>query len=165
MKILILLIGILTSLASSTRAETVFNGDLIQGRRVVTKLDVSDLAMGEVHEFYFRACCENNAGQYYYVPVSVIRGIKDGKRIIFVAGVHANEMNSYLSAHLIKRKLNPNNMSGTVTIVHQLNIPGLIGNIREFVPSGPVKVNENLNRQANTTTQNTVVLSSLRLKC
>ncbi len=46
-------------------------------------------------------------------------------------------------------------MKGTVTIVHQFNIPGLISNIREFVPSGPVKVNENLNRQANTTSQKT----------
>lgn len=155
MRNIVLFVSILILPISSIPAETVFNGDVIQGRQVITKLDVSDLDVGMTHEFFFRAGGENNSGQYYYVPVSVVRGLRDGKRIIFVAGVHANEMNSYLTAHLIKSELNPSRMSGTVTIVHQFNIPGLIGNIREFVPSGPVKVNENLNRQANTTTRKT----------
>ena len=155
MRKLVLLISISFMLTSSVSAETVFNGDVIQGRKVITKLDVSDLEIGAIHEFFFRAGGENNTGQYYYVPVSVVRGSREGKRIVFVAGVHANEMNSYLTANLIKSTLNPSEMTGTVTIVHQFNIPGLIGNIREFVPSGPVKVNENLNRQANTTTRKT----------
>ena len=97
MKNLILLISIFVSTVSSAPAETVFNGDVIQGRKVITRLDVSDLDLGELHEFYFRAGGENNTGQYYYVPVSVIRGLQDGKRIIFVAGVHANEMNGRLT--------------------------------------------------------------------
>lgn len=155
MKRLVLLISILASTASSAPAETVFNGDVIQGRKVITRLDVTDLETGKTHEFFFRAGGENNTGQNYFVPVSVIRGTQDGKRVIFVAGVHANEMNSYITAHLIKSHLDPRQMKGTVTIVHQFNIPGLISNIREFVPSGPVKVNENLNRQANTTSQKT----------
>ncbi|WP_098415001.1 succinylglutamate desuccinylase/aspartoacylase family protein [Vibrio sp. ES.051] len=77
----------------------------------------------------------------------MIKGQKDGKRLMFVAGVHANEMNSYLTVNMLKTRLDTKEMEGTVTIVHQYNIPGLIANVREYVPSGPVKVNSNLNRQ------------------
>lgn len=152
--------SILTSfiMAFSTQAihaQTQYNGDVIQGRKVITELDVRDLESGMVHELFFRAGGENNTGQFYYVPVSVIKGAKDGKRVLFSAGVHANEMNSYLTANLIKGRLSPQVMSGTVTIVHQFNITGLIANIREYVPSGSVKVNENLNRQATTTSMKT----------
>lgn len=136
-------------------AQTQYNGDIIQGRRVITALDVEDLEKGKVHELFFRAGGENNTGQFYYVPVSVIRGSKDGKRVLFSAGVHANEMNSYQTVNLVKGQLSPESMSGTVTIVHQFNITGLIANIREYVPSGSVKVHENLNRQATTTSMKT----------
>lgn len=136
------------TLSASVMAETVFNGDQIQGKPVITKLDVESLAPGKNHEFYFRVAGQNNAGQHYYLPVSVLKGEKTGKKVMFTAGVHANEMNPYLTVHQIKQQLAEQPLSGTVTIVHQFNIPGLIANVREFVPSGPVKVNENLNRQA-----------------
>ena len=146
---------IIILLSTPASGDTVYNGDILKGRKVITELDVTDLERGKIHELFFRAGGENNTGQYYYVPVSVIRGTDEGKRALFVAGVHANEMNSYLTANLIKRQLNPQEMSGTVTIVHQFNIPGLINDVRAYVPSGPVKVNENLNHQANTTSQKT----------
>jgi predicted deacylase len=136
-------------------AQTQYNGDIIQGRKVITELDVRDLEKGKVHELFFRAGGENNTGQFYYVPVSIIKGSKEGKRVLFSAGVHANEMNSYQTANLVKSQLSPESMSGTVTIVHQFNITGLIANIREYVPSGSVKVHENLNRQATTTSMKT----------
>ena len=141
--------------AQIAQAQTQYNGDIIQGRKVITELDVADLEKGKVHELFFRAGGENNTGQFYYVPVSVIRGSKEGKRVLFSAGVHANEMNSYQTVNLVKGQLSPESMSGTVTIVHQFNITGLIANIREYVPSGSVKVHENLNRQATTTSMKT----------
>ena len=152
----LILISLVMAFGSqAAHAQTQYNGDVIQGRKVITELDVRDLEAGKVHELFFRAGAENNTGQFYYVPVSVIKGTKSGKRVLFSAGVHANEMNSYLTANLIKAKLSPQAMSGIVTIVHQFNIPGLIANIREYVPSGSVKVNENLNRQATTTSMKT----------
>lgn len=141
--------------APVAQAATEYNDDIIQGRKVITELDVDDLERGKVHELYFRAGGENNTGQFYYVPVSVIRGSKAGKQVLFSAGVHANEMNSYQTVNLVKGQLTPESMSGTVTIVHQFNITGLIANIREYVPSGSVKVHENLNHQATTTSTKT----------
>lgn len=134
-------------------AQTVFNGDVVQGRQVITKLDVNALSAGS-HELFFRTDGQNTAGQHYYLPVTVIKGKQAGKRIMLTAGIHANEMNSYVIAHYVKEKLGTQDISGTVTIVHQLNIPGLIANVREFVPSGPVKVHENLNRQVDIATRN-----------
>lgn len=148
-------IAILTLFSTTLFGDTVYTGDILQGRQVITELDVTDLESGKVHELFFRAGGENNTGQFYYVPVSVIKGMNSGPRVIFTAGVHANEMNSYLAANLIKQQLDPEKMSGTVTIVHQFNITGLIHDVREFVPSGPVKVFENLNHQANTSSQKT----------
>lgn len=66
---------------------TVYNGDILKGRKVITELDVTDLEPGKTHELFFRAGGENNTGQYYYVPVSVIKGVNTGKRALFVAGV------------------------------------------------------------------------------
>ncbi|MGR7920080.1 succinylglutamate desuccinylase/aspartoacylase family protein [Zobellella denitrificans] len=142
-------LGVLTS-TLPVLAETQFNGDMIQGKPVITRLDVDSLEPGKQHEFYFRVAGQNNAGQHYYLPVSVLKGEAPGKKVMLVAGVHANEMNPYLTVHKVKERLAVEALKGTVTIVHQFNIPGLIANVREFVPSGPVKVNENLNRQANT---------------
>ncbi|WP_428775934.1 succinylglutamate desuccinylase/aspartoacylase family protein [Vibrio sp.] len=147
MKKLSLAVSVAAMISAPIMAETIYNGDVIQGRKVITQLDVSDFENNSVTELFFRAGDQINTGQYYYVPVTVIKGKNPGKEVMFVAGVHANEMNPYLTANLIKQQLSPEEMSGTVTIVHQYNIPGLINNIREYVPSGPVKVNSNLNRQ------------------
>lgn len=147
MKKLSLTVLMTAVISTSLMAETIYNGDVIQGRKVITKLDVKDFDNNSVSELFFRAGDQINTGQYYYVPVTVIKGKLPGKAVMFVAGVHANEMNPYLTANLIKQQLDTEKMSGTVTIVHQYNIPGLINNIREYVPSGPVKVNSNLNRQ------------------
>ncbi|MDX1301427.1 succinylglutamate desuccinylase/aspartoacylase family protein [Photobacterium sp.] len=147
MKNIAIALSLFTAFSGSVMAETLYNGDVVQGRKVITQLDVSDFDNNTVNELFFRAGDEINTGQYYYVPVSVLKGKNPGKSVMFVAGVHANEMNPYLTANLIKENLNTEQMSGTVTIVHQYNIPGLIANIREYVPSGPVKVNSNLNRQ------------------
>ncbi|MEJ2763594.1 succinylglutamate desuccinylase/aspartoacylase family protein [Photobacterium sp. MCCC 1A19761] len=147
MKKLAMIMSLLAPISHHAVAETIYNGDVIQGRKVITQLDVSDLKKNTVTELFFRAGDEMNTGQYYYVPVTVMKGKNDGKNVMFVAGVHANEMNPYLTANLIKQQLNTDTMSGTVTIVHQYNIPGLVANVREYVPSGPVKVNSNLNRE------------------
>ena len=45
-------------------AQTQYSGDLIQGRKVITELDVRGLEKGKVHELFFRAGGENNTGQF-----------------------------------------------------------------------------------------------------
>ena len=47
-----LLLGV--ALAPTASAATVYTGDVIQGKRVISQLDVADLEPGKVHKFYFQ---------------------------------------------------------------------------------------------------------------
>ncbi|MGH7105945.1 MAG: hypothetical protein ACREFT_05520, partial [Acetobacteraceae bacterium] len=65
---------------------TVYTGDVIHGKRVISALDVSDLAPGR-HLFYFEGV-QMPAGQHWYVSVIVVKGARPGKRILLTSGVH-----------------------------------------------------------------------------
>ena len=55
-------------------AATEFTGDKIDGVPVISKLDVSDLAAGKTHRFFFKGS-ENGIGETFYVPVVVAKGM------------------------------------------------------------------------------------------
>ncbi|MFN7399746.1 MAG: hypothetical protein ACK5SX_11975, partial [Sandaracinobacter sp.] len=63
--------------ASPVAAETVYTGDLIDGKKVISQLDVNDLAPGQVHKFLFQGV-EMGTGQHWYVPVMVAKGVRSG---------------------------------------------------------------------------------------
>ncbi len=48
--------------------------DVIEGRPVVTMLDVGDLEPGRTHQLYFRGVVETPSGQHWHVSVTVARG-------------------------------------------------------------------------------------------
>ena len=64
-------------------AATEFTGDKIDGVPVISKLDVSDLAAGKTHRFFFQGTTDG-IGQAQYVPVIVAKGVKDGKLVATV---------------------------------------------------------------------------------
>ena len=66
-------------------AATEFTGDKIDGVPVISKLDVSDLAAGKTHRFFFKGS-ENGIGETFYVPVVVAKGAKDGKKLVVNSG-------------------------------------------------------------------------------
>ena len=108
-----LLLGVSVFLAADTAsAATVRTGDTIQGVPVITELDVADLAPGKSHRFMFRTS-ETSTGQYWYVPVMVTKGAKPGKRVLFVAGVHGDELNPVAAVQETFALLDPTRMSGT----------------------------------------------------
>jgi hypothetical protein len=102
----------LALVAGVASAETQYTGDIIQGVRVISQLDVADLAAGQKHRFMFRGA-ETATGQYWYVPVIVAKGAKPGKRILFVAGVHGDELNPIAAVQATMTSLDPAAMSGT----------------------------------------------------
>lgn len=108
----ILLAAGLAMCVGAASAQTVFTGETIQGARVISQLEVADLAPGEKHRFMFRGA-ETAAGQYWYVPVIVAKGAKPGKRILFVAGVHGDELNPIAAVQETFATLDPAKMSGT----------------------------------------------------
>lgn len=146
MVIMVLLAGV------AAHAKTLYSGDIVDGKKVITNLDVEDLKKGEVHEFYFKTV-ENNIGQSWYVPVTVVKGKKNGPKFLLNSGVHGNEVNPILTTHKVKELLDPKEIKGTVTIVHGFNVTGLINNTREFKASGKGNTYVDLNRQMNTEKQ------------
>jgi uncharacterized protein len=64
----------MSSLAPGTGAQqgTVYTGDVIQGKKVVSALDINDLEPGK-HLFYFQGV-QMPAGQHWYVSVIVVKG-------------------------------------------------------------------------------------------
>lgn len=103
---------------------TVYVGDVIDGRKVVSKLDVNDLAPGQKHLLYFQGV-EMPTGQHWYVSVTVARGAKPGKRGVLVSGVHGDEMSSIHTVQTVMDQLDPAQMSGTVMAVADVSRPAL----------------------------------------
>jgi uncharacterized protein len=116
-------------------AGTVFTGDVIGGKPVVTALDVDDLEPGRMHRLYFRGV-EAPGGQHWHVSVTVARGARPGRRAALVSGVHGDEMSSIHAVQSVMASLDPAAMSGTVMAVTDVSRPALEGMQRRWPNSG-----------------------------
>jgi uncharacterized protein len=114
---------------------TVYTGDVIRGKKVISALDVNDLAPGQKHFLYFQGV-EMPTGQHWYVSVTVAKGAKPGKRVVLVSGVHGDEMSSIHTVQTVMNQLEPAEMSGTVTAVTDVSSPALEGMQRRWPNSG-----------------------------
>jgi predicted deacylase len=103
---------------------TVYTGDTIQGKKVVSALDVKDLEAGQKHRLYFQGV-EAPTGQHWYVSVTVAKGAKPGKRVVLTSGVHGDEMSSIHTVQTVMNQLDPGEMSGTVMAVTDVSRPAL----------------------------------------
>lgn len=103
---------------------TVYTGDVIDGKKVVSALDVNDLEPGQTHRLYFQGV-EAPTGQHWHVSVTVARGAKPGKRGVLTSGVHGDEMSSIQTVHAVMNQLDPAQMSGTVTAVTDISRPAI----------------------------------------
>ena len=109
--------------AASTQG-TVYTGDVIQGKKVVSALDVNDLEPGQKHLLYFQGV-ETPTGQHWHVSVTVAKGAKPGKRGVLVSGVHGDEMSSMHTVQTVMNQLDPAQMSGTVMAVTDVSRPAM----------------------------------------
>jgi len=103
---------------------TVYTGDVIEGKKVVSALDVNDLEPGKKHLLYFQGV-EMPTGQHWYVAVTVAKGAKPGKRGVLTSGVHGDEMSSVHTVQTVMNQLDPSQMSGTVMAVTDVSRPAL----------------------------------------
>jgi predicted deacylase len=110
--------------SGAASAATVYTGDTIQGVPVISELDVADLAAGKTHRFLFRSA-ETSIGQYWYVPVIVAKGARAGKRVMFVAGVHGDELNPVAAVQDTLALLDPGKMTGTAIGIMGASPPSL----------------------------------------
>jgi predicted deacylase len=121
--------------ASGAPQKTVYTGDVIQGKKVISTLDANDLEPGKKHTLYFEGV-QMPAGQRWYVSVIVAKGAKPGKRVALVSGVHGDEMSSVHAVQAIMNQLDPAQMSGTVMAVPDVSRPALEGMARRWPNSG-----------------------------
>ncbi len=110
--------------AANPASGTVYTGDVIQGKKVVSALDVDDLEPGQKHFLYFQGA-QMPTGQYWYVSVTVAKGAKPGKRGILTSGVHGDEMSNIHTVQTVMNQLDPAEMSGTVMAVTDISRPAL----------------------------------------
>ena len=110
---------------------TVYTGDTIRGKKVVTALDVNDLEPGQKHMLYFQGV-QMPTGQHWYVSVTVAKGAKPGKRVVLTSGVHGDEMSSIHTVQTVMNQLDPAEMSGTVMAVTDVSRPAIEGMQRRW---------------------------------
>jgi uncharacterized protein len=121
--------------ASGASRGTLYTGDVVDGKKVVSKLDVNDLAPGQKHLLYFQGV-EMPTGQHWYVSVTVARGAKPGKRAVLVSGVHGDEMSSMHTVQTVMNQLDPAEMSGTVMAVTDVSRPAMESMQRRWPNAG-----------------------------
>jgi len=109
---------------------TLYTGDVIQGKRVISALDVHELRSGK-HFFYFQGV-QMPTGQHWYVSVIIAKGAKPGKRITLVSGVHGDEMSPIVTVQNVMNQLDPAQMAGTVMAVLDVSRPALEGMARRW---------------------------------
>jgi uncharacterized protein len=124
--------------AATTSADpasgTVYTGDTIQGKKVVSALDVNDLKPGKKHLLYFQGV-QMPTGQHWYVSVTVAKGAKPGKRAVLTSGVHGDEMSSVHTVQTVMNQLDPGEI-GTVMAVTDISGPALEGMQRRWPNQG-----------------------------
>ncbi|WP_395697177.1 succinylglutamate desuccinylase/aspartoacylase family protein [Methylocella sp.] len=121
--------------ASGGPRGTLYTGDVVDGKKVVSRLDVDDLAPGQRHLLYFQGV-ETPTGQHWYVSVTVVKGAKPGKRGVLVSGVHGDEMSSVHTVQTVMNQLNPAEMSGVVTAVTDVSRPAMESMQRRWPNAG-----------------------------
>src|SRR6516162_2930335 len=114
---------------------TVYTGDIIKGKKVVSALDVNDLESGKKHLLYFQGV-QMPTGQHWYVSVTVAKGAKPGKGAVLASGVHGDEMSSIHTVQTVMNQLDPAQMSGTVMAVTDVSRPAIEGMQRRWPNSG-----------------------------
>ena len=121
--------------ASGSPAGTVYTGDVIQGKKVISALAVDDLEPGKKHAFYFQGV-QMPTGQHWYVSVIVAKGARPGKRIALVSGVHGDEISPVHTIQTVMSQIDPAQMSGTVLAVLDVSRPAMEGMARRWPNSG-----------------------------
>ncbi len=114
---------------------TVYTGDVIDGKPVISSLDISDLEAGKRHNFYFQGV-QMPTGQYWHVSVTVMKGKSPGKRLGLISGVHGDEMSPVHTLQTIVNQLDPQKMSGSVVAVFDVSRPALEAMARRWPSSG-----------------------------
>lgn len=125
--------------AAAAPAATVYTGDKIDGLPVISQLDLADLAPGKTHRFYFRGA-EMGSGDRWHVPLVVAKGVRPGKRVLLVAGVHGDELNPIRVVQTVLAELDATKLAGSVIGIIGPSRPG-VAHVTRMWPTSNLGVN------------------------
>ena len=114
---------------------TVYTGDVIDGKKVISALNIDDLEPGKKHTLFFRGV-ETTTGQNWHVSTMVVKGARPGKRVALVSGVHGDEISPVRMIQTVMERLNPAEMSGSVLAVFDVSRPAMEGMARRWPNQG-----------------------------
>ena len=117
--------------------KTRFNGDIVQGIPVITKLEFGDVPVNSITRYYFLAG-EAQGNIKYHVPVFVARGtpesLKSGRRLSLSSTVHGDEYNGVRVIQKVFASLEDDvkrgKLNGTIIGVPVINQNGVMHNQR-----------------------------------
>jgi predicted deacylase len=121
--------------ADTASRGTVYTGDMISGKKVISALNIDDLEPGKKHLFYFQGV-QMVTGRHWYVSVMIAKGARPGKRIALISGVHGDEISSIRTLQTVMDQLDPAAMSGAVLVVLDVSRPAIEGMARRWPNSG-----------------------------
>ena len=120
---------------ATTSRGTVYTGDVIDGKKVISALNIDDLEPGKKHLFFFQGV-QTATGHHWHVSTMVAKGAKPGKRVALVSGVHGDEISPIRTIQTVMDQLDPMEMSGSVLAVLDVSRPALEGMQRRWPNSG-----------------------------
>ena len=118
---------------------TVYTGDVIDGKKVISALNIDDLEPGKKHLFFFQGV-QTTTGQRWYVSTMVAKGVRPGKRVALVSGVHGDEISPVRMIQTVMDGLNPAEMSGAVLAVLDVSRPAMEGMARRWPNLGEAPI-------------------------
>src|SRR5580693_453565 len=114
---------------------TVYTGDIIGGKKVISALNIDDLEPGTKQRFFFQGV-QTATGQRWHVSTIVAKGARPGKRVALVSGVHGDEISTVRTIQIVMDQLDPAAMSGAVLAVLDVSRPAMEGMQRRWPNSG-----------------------------
>ncbi|OMJ18954.1 hypothetical protein AYI70_g5030 [Smittium culicis] len=128
---------------------TDYTGDIINGHKVVTRVDVGDFPCGTKTKLWLQAN-KYKIGQSYYVPVIVARGCNCSdteNRFLMSTGIHGDEFNGIRVVHRVLNDIDLEKLSGSVVGVPGVNVNALYEHTRGYYNSYNGGTFTNVNRQ------------------
>ena len=114
---------------------TVYTGDIIGGKKVISALNINDLEAGTKQRFFFQGV-QTATGQRWHVSTIVAKGARPGKRVALVSGVHGDEISTVRTLQIVMDQLDPSAMSGAVLAVLDVSRPAMESMQRRWPNSG-----------------------------
>lgn len=97
----------------------------------VDEINLDDFAPGSTTKLKLNMV-ENALGEPWQIPVIIIRGNQEGPVLGVTAALHGNELNGIPIIHSLVKKVENENLKGTIIAIPILNIPGFLSGEREF---------------------------------